>query len=414
MDEAQNTGSFVLVGVNHRTAPLSLRDALFAEDADIPALLENLGMEQAMFLATCDRVEILAFGDGPALADRALDFLAQRAGLDVEALKPQTYTRIGEALLRHLFAVASGLDSLIIGEPQVLGQVKAAQRIAKDAGRMGPELDGLLQTVYAVAKRVRSRTKIGERPVSMAAAALAVARDLFGDARRNTAVLLGDGDMGQLVAEAFLKAGIGHLLVSAPRPARALALARQFDVPSAPYDDLVWLLSQADVALIALQSPSPAIDAARIQSALKKRKRKPMLLLDLSIPGDVEAAVERVDDAFLYDLDDLERVAEEGLSHRAREADAAWALIDEEVQTCLKTMAGRAATPAIVRLRGHFEAMRERALVESGGDAERATQLMMNRLLHAPSESLRDIEDIEAAERLLAQLFRLNGEEKKP
>lgn len=414
MGEEQTTGSFVLVGANHRTAPLALRDQLFAEDADIPAILASLGMQQAMFIATCDRVEILAYGDVEQLADKALSFLAARADLAPEALKPHSYVKTGEALVRHLFAVASGLDSLIIGEPQVLGQVKAAQRIAKDAGTMGAELDGLLQAVYACAKRVRSQTKIGERPVSMAAAAIAVARDLFGDFRKATAVLLGDGDMGQLVAESFLKAGVGHLLVSAPREARALMLARQFDVPSAPFDDLVWLLSQADVALVALQAPVPAIDAARIQAALKKRKRKPMLILDLAIPGDVDAGVERVDDAFLYDLDDLERVAEEGLTHRAREADAAWALVDEDVQAYLRSQAGRAATPAIVRLRGHFEAMRERALLEAGGDAERATQLMMNRLLHAPSENLRDLEDIEAAERLLAQLFRLDGEEKKP
>ena len=166
------------------------------------------------------------------------------------------------------------------------------------------------------------------------------------------------------------------------------------------------------MALIALSAPLPAIDAPRVQAALKKRKRKPMLILDLSIPGDVDAAVERVDDAFLYDLDDLERVAEEGISHRVRESQAAWTLIDDEVAAYLKDQAGRAAAPLIVRLRSHFEAERERALVESGGDAARATQLMMNRLLHAPSEALRGQDALTAAERLLEEIFGLRDEEK--
>jgi glutamyl-tRNA reductase len=411
--DAPISDTFLLVGANHRQAPLALRDILFAEDAEIPAILAGLGLAQAIYLATCDRVEILTYGDAGKLAPRCLDFLAKRAGIDVATLEPQTYTKTGEGVVRHLFAVAAGLDSLVIGEPQVLGQVKAAHRMAREAGKIGPELDTLLQATFAAAKRVRTETKIGERPVSMAAAAVAVARDLFGDFKAQTAVLLGDGDMGQLVAESFIKTGIGHLLVSAPRPARALALARQYDVPSAPYDDLVWLLSQADVALVALSAPLPAIDAQRIQAALKKRKRKPMLILDLSIPGDVEASVERVDDAFLYDLDDLERVAEEGLSHRAREAESAWALIDEEVAAFEKAEAGRAAAPLIVRIRRHFEAERERALAEAGGNAERATQLMMNRLLHAPSEALRGQSDKTEAERLLEELFRLDAEEKK-
>ncbi|CAA6606069.1 Glutamyl-tRNA reductase [Rhodospirillaceae bacterium LM-1] len=412
MGEGPSQDTFVLVGANHRSAPLSLRDALFAEDADIPAILNDLGLDQAMYLATCDRVEIISYGDLEALAPSMLSFLAERAGIEHAALEPQTYVKSGESLIRHLFAVASGLDSLVIGEPQVLGQVKAAHRIARETGKIGQELDGLLQATFAAAKRVRGETKIGERPVSLAAAAVAVGRDMFGDFKNNTAVLLGDGDMGQLVAESFIKAGVGHLLVSAPRPARALALARQFDVPSAPYDDLIWLLSQADVALIALSAPLPAIDAPRVQAALKKRKRKPMLILDLSIPGDVDAAVERVDDAFLYDLDDLERVAEEGISHRVRESQAAWTLIDEEVAAYLKDQAGRAAAPLIVRLRSHFEAERERALVEAGGDAARATQLMMNRLLHAPSEALRGQEALTAAERLLEEIFGLKDEEK--
>lgn len=413
MGEGPTSGAIILVGANHRQAPLSLRDLLFAEDAEIPAILKELALPQAMYLATCDRVEILCYGDPQDLAPRCLAFLAKRAGIEAQALEPQTYVKTGEGLIRHLFAVASGLDSLVIGEPQVLGQVKAAHRLAKDAGTIGSELDGLLQATYAAAKRVRSETRIGERPVSMAAAAISVGRDLFGDFRQMTAVLLGDGDMGQLVAENFLKSGVGHLLVSAPRPARAVALAKQFDVPSAPYDDLVWLLSQADVALVALSAPLPAIDAPRIQAALKKRKRKPMLILDLSIPGDVDAAVERVEDAFLYDLDDLERVAEEGLSHRFREADAAWLLIDEEVADYQRMQAGKAAAPTIVRLRTHFETMREQALKEAGGNAERATKLMMNRLLHAPSEILRDQPDMKAAEKLLEQLFRLDDEEKK-
>jgi glutamyl-tRNA reductase len=411
-DEPNNL-TFVIVGANHRQAPLALRDSLFAEDAEIPAILSALGLEQAIYLATCDRVEIIGFGIPNEIAERAHAFLANRGGLDLPALIAQTYTKTGEAVVRHLFAVASGLDSLVIGEPQVLGQVKAAHRMAREAGKVGRELDTLLQATFAAAKRVRSETRIGERPVSMASAGVSVGRDLLGDFKDAKAVLLGDGDMGQLVAESFIKAGLGHLLVSAPREARALALARQYDVPSAPFDDLVWLLSEADIALVALSAPAPVVDSARVQAALKKRKRKPMLILDLSIPGDVEASVERVDDAFLYDLEDLERVAEEGLSHRMKQADAAWAVVDDEVAGFRKAQAGREAAPLIVRLRQYFENERARALQESGGDADRATQLLMNRLLHAPSEVLKEQGDKDKAERMLEDLFRLSDEERK-
>ncbi|TAN50722.1 MAG: glutamyl-tRNA reductase [Rhodospirillales bacterium] len=412
MGEGPNTGTYLIVGVNHRSAPLSLRDALFAEDAEIPAILGAMGLEQALYLATCDRVEILSFGQPDELTPRCLNFLAARAGIEVQTLQPQTYSFTGEAVVRHLIGVASGLDSLVIGEPQVLGQVKAAHRLAREAGRVGSELEALLQSVFGAAKRVRAETAIGEKPVSMAAAAVSVARDMFGDFAPVTAVLLGDGDMGQMVAESLLKAGVQNMLVSAPRPARALAVARLFEVPSAPYDDLVWLLAQADIALVALSAPMIAIDATRVQAALKKRKRKPMLVLDLSVPGDVDPALERVEDAFLYTLDDLERVAEEGLTHRAREAGAAWDVVERETRAFLAARAEREMVPVVVRLRSHFEAERERALSEAGNDARRATQLMMNRLLHAPSEALRKTANPEISERLLKDLFRLDDEEK--
>ncbi|MBF0356262.1 MAG: glutamyl-tRNA reductase [Alphaproteobacteria bacterium] len=404
-------GTYILVGANHRSAPLSMRDILFAEDGEIPVILQTLGLDQALYLATCDRVEIITFGDPDVLIPQCQAFLANRACVELSAIKSQTYALTSEAVVRHLIGVASGLDSLVIGEPQVLGQVKAAHRLARESGRLGSELEALLQAVFGAAKKVRAETAIGEKPVSMAAAAVAVARDMFGDFSAVSAVLLGDGDMGQMAVEGFLKAGVQNFLVSAPRPARALAVSRLFEIPSAPFDDLVWLLAQADIALVALSAPMIAIDAARVQAALKKRKRKPMLILDLSVPGDVDPAVERVEDAFLYSLEDLERVAEEGLTHRAREAGAAWELVDRETQSFLKARQGREAVPAIVKLRGHFESERERALKEAGNDAERATQLMMNRLLHAPSEALRRIENPAAAERLLESLFRLNDEE---
>ncbi len=415
MGEGAASLSYILAGVNHRTASLGLRDRLFVEDSELAAALVQLkaaGIDQAVLLATCDRVEIVAAVPSiEAGHSKIWSFLAGRAGLDVQALAAQGYAKSDEAAVGHFFAVAAALDSQVVGEPQVLGQVKAAHRFARDAGLSGKAMEALCQAAFGAAKRVRSETRIGEGPVSMAAAAVQLARDLHGDLGRAEGLLLGDGDMGMLAAEGLLASGLRRLSIAAPRQSRAESAARGLGAHVAPFAELAERLVSADVLIAALGGPHCVVTAAQVQDALRKRKRRPILIIDAALPGDVEPAVDRVDGAFLYDLDDLEQVAHEGRREREAAASQAQAILDLEVAAFLKHRAERLAVPAIVALRHHFEALREQALAEAHGDAEKATRLMMNRLLHAPSEVLKEAGEAgeaPALEALLARLFRLD------
>jgi glutamyl-tRNA reductase len=413
----------LVVGANHRISPLDLRDRLFVDDASAPAFLASLaaaGMTEAMILSTCDRVEVVAVTGAPDAADRIVTVLAGQAGIEPAALAPQLAVMRGAEALRHVFSVAASLDSQVIGEPQVLGQVKAAHRLAQVAGLCGRELETLLQAAYAAAKRVRSETKIGEGPVSIAAAARRVARELHGDLDRCSALLLGVGEMGELVAQDLREGGLKELTVVHPTAARAEAVAVRLGCHVAPMDDLARLLPKADVVIAALGTRRHTLTAERVGLALQARRRRPVFLIDTAVPGDIEPAVERLDGAFRYDLNDLERVALEGRAGRESEAVAARAIVDEETTALLRGVAERTAVPSLIALRRHFEEARAEALKAAGGDAEEATRLLINRLLHDPSEAMRRVAasslhaaDAEAEweqlESVLRRLFRLDG-----
>jgi glutamyl-tRNA reductase len=405
----------IVVGANHRSASLTTRDALFVEDGAMPDFLAGLklaGLGDGLVLSTCDRVELWTAGADAETATRlAAEAFAARAGLPPAALASQLYVLSGDEAVRHVFAVTAALDSLVIGEPHVLGQVKVAHRLARDAGTCGAVLDAVLQAAFAVGKRVRSDTAIGEGPVSIAAAAVQLARDLHGDLKGCQGLLIGAGDMGELVAESLLAAGLGKLLVTAPRLGRAEALARSLDCSALPFEDLREALAGADIVLTAVGARTVAVTAEMVGTALRKRRRKPVFLVDAGIPGDIEPAVNREENAFLYDLADLEKVALEGRATREAAARAAWGIVEAEVAAFLKGRAARAAVPAIVALRQRFEETREAVLAEAGGDAGVATRLLVNRLLHAPSEAMKDIAaegaEWQAMEKTLRRLFRL-------
>ncbi|WP_255448611.1 glutamyl-tRNA reductase [Telmatospirillum sp. J64-1] len=414
------TGRLIIVGANHRSSSLALRDALFVDDEAAPAFLARLraaGLEQAAVLCTCDRIEVLTVHHDPkAAADKVSTVLAERAGIDAASLGGQLYVHTDGDAVRHCFAVTASLDSLVIGEPHVLGQVKEAHRIAQASGMCGSEMESLLQAAFTTAKRVRSETAIAERPVSIAAAAAQFARDLHGDLSRASALLVGAGDMGELVAEALRNSGLSRLVVTAPRASRAEALAKSLDASCRPFEDLPAALADADIVLSSVGGRGIVLTADLVQAALKKRKRKPIFLVDAGIPGDVDTAVNNLDGAFLYDLADLERIAMEGRASREQAARAAWTIVDEELATFLRSRAARAAVPAIVALRQRFETERLAVLQEAGNDAERATQLLLARLLHDPSEAMKDIAakgdsgkaEWLATEQMLRHLFRLD------
>lgn len=410
----------IVVGANHRSSSLALRDALFVDDAgqgEFLAALRDGGIAQALAVSTCDRVEVVAYHHDMAVAEAALTAaLAKKGGLAADALTNQLYTLTGRDAVRHCFAVTASLDSLVIGEPHVLGQVKTCHRLARDAGLVGAELETLLSAAYGVAKRVRTETAVAERPVSIASAAVQFARDLHGDLAACDALLVGSGDMGELVAESLLAAGLKRLVVTAPRVSRAEALAETLNCHVGAFEDLPQLLAEADIVLTSLGSRQQIFGPEHLQAALRKRRRKPIFLVDGGIPGDIDPAVNRVDGAYLYDLTDLERIAMEGRATREAAARDAFAIVDAEVEGFMKGRAARVAVPAIIALRGHFDEVRLSVMAEAGGDADRATRLLVNRLLHDPSEVMKEMaagaasggEGWEAAEGVLKRLFRLS------
>jgi glutamyl-tRNA reductase len=402
----------LVVGANHHSASLALRDALFVDDLAQPEFLAALGLPEALALSTCDRVEVWTLHDDPLEAERRIvTALARRVGLSPPLLQDQLYRLTDQAAVRHCFAVASSLDSLVIGEPHVLGQVKACHRLAREAGVCGANLEALLAAAYGTAKRVRSETDVAERPVSIASVAAQLARDLHGDLTGCSALLLGVGGMGELVAEHLLAAGVARLLVTAPKMGRAEVLAESLHCHVGAFENLASLLAEADIVVTAVGARQTSLSAEHIGLALRRRRRKPIFLVDTAIPGDVDAAVNRLEGAFLYDLADLERLALQGRTERQRAAEQALTIVDQMVADFFHGRAARQATPAIVLLRGHVETLRQQALREAGPDAEKATRLLVNRLLHDPSEMMKLLATGEsqwqAAESLLKRLFRL-------
>jgi glutamyl-tRNA reductase len=384
-----------VVGSNHRSGSALLRDRLFVDEAMLPQALERLrtaGIEQALILSTCDRTEIQAVGDAAErAADAVRDEFAWIGNVPREEISEQSYTLYDDAALRHIFAVASSLDSQVIGEPQVLGQVRASHRIATECGMIGPELDAILQAAYGVAKRVRSETDIARRPVSIASVAAQLAQDLHGDLSTCSALIVGLGDIGDLIHEQLRLAGLRNSTLTGPMP-RTESVARRAGMHFAPFGDLADSLVNADIVVSAAGTGQWVIDRALIETALRARRRKPMLLLDVAMPADVERDVENVDDAFLYAFDDLERVALEGRTKRQEAATDAWRIVDEALDAWHRKEAARDAIPAVVALREYFDTAREQVLADHpGADAAQATRLLVNRLLHRPLTAMRDI-----------------------
>jgi glutamyl-tRNA reductase len=419
--------ALVVVGASHRSSSLATRERLFIEEAAVPEILATLraaGFEQALVLSTCDRTEVAAIdgtpdGNPDAARQRITAVLAQHAGLPAADITPEFYIFVGEQAVRHIFRVTASLDSLVIGEPHVQGQVKASHRAAQRAAMTGSELEAVFQAAYAVAKRVRSETGVTRRAVSLASAAAETARRLHGELNRCSGLLLGTGEIGELIAEILRAKGLGHLVVIHPQAARAEAVARHLGCHVSSYESLAQCLVNADIVVTALGARQVVLSPETMRTTLFQRRQRPVFVVDAALPGDVDPAVDRLDGIFRYTLGDLERIAMEGRAYRKTEFHAAMRIVDEAVGLFVRDRAARAAGPVLAALHGHFEAVRERALRDAGGDAEKATQLLINRLLHRPSAILRALairqgarqSEFRAAQRALQRLFGLAGED---
>jgi glutamyl-tRNA reductase len=404
-----------LIGLDHRGSGARLRDLVFVEAAHVPAMLGRLrqaGLPEAALLSTCDRVEAVLRHGNPAAARAALAAaLAESGRVPAAEIAAELQVHSGAAAVRRLFAIAAALESQVLGEPQVLRQVKDAHAAALAAGTTSRELDALFAAAFAAAKRVRSETPLAERPVTMAAAALRVARDIHGDVGRCAALLLGDGEMGELLARHFAAAGLKRISVAAPLPARAEQLARALDCHIEDFDKREEALARADIVISACGTRRLVVTADLARAAHRRRRRKPMFLIDAAVPGDLDPAIDALDGIFRYDLGDLESAALEGQQSRRDASEAAWRIVDESVSSFLRGREARRAGAGIAALRARFEAERATVLeTVSGEGAAEATRLLLNRLLHGPAVRLRELaaddpEARRAAEELLADLF---------
>ncbi|MBE9553583.1 MAG: glutamyl-tRNA reductase [Proteobacteria bacterium] len=407
-----------VIGATRRSSTLALRDRLFIDEAAAPDFFRRLaeaGVTQAIMLSTCDRVEVQGMSEAPAAAIEAVRvILAARAGENPAEIAPQLESLTGDEAVRRIFAVAASLESQVIGESQVLGQVKEGHRLATRHGMVGPALESLLQSAYAAAKRVRNETEIAERSVTLASGAVQIARDLHGDLSGSTGLILGLGDMGDLIGGQLRLAGLGGTILTGPSR-RTESEARRMGCNFVPFDELEDALADADIVVTAAGTGRLLITVETMEQALRRRKRRPVLILDGGIPADVEPAVHDLDGAFVYTLDDLEQVAREGRANREAAAADAWKIVEAAADAWRRSLAERDAVPTLVSLRNEFEAMRDEILAaDPNADAAEATRRLVNRLLHRPSEALRELAaetgseaESQAATRIVERLFGL-------
>ncbi len=407
-----------ILGINHNTAPVHIRETVVFDAENQQPVLNALrslpSVAEAMLLSTCNRTEIVGAGTDVAVAE-VKTWLVEHLALNQEARESLFAFSEADAT-RHLCRVAAGLDSAILGEPQIAGQLKDAFRQAQEFGAVGPELHRLCQHAFSTAKQIRTETAIGENPVSVAYAAVSLAGKLLDRFERQTALLVGAGETIQLVARHLRRAGIGRLFVANRTLQNAEQIAQEVDGVGLALDALPTMLPAADIIVSSTASPEPVIDVATMRTALaKRRQRQPMFIADIAVPRDIEPGVRDLSDVYLYTVDDLQGVITESLAARQQAAVDAESLISAAVQRFNTAHKASSAGPLIRALRSQAESTRDELLAEanrrmhskSPEDAlNYLANALTNKLLHAPSESLReaaaneDIATLDAARRL--------------
>ena len=406
---------FVVIGINHRTAPVEIREkVVFASDELSEALRELVavaGVRESLIVSTCNRTELYCFSDSGT--EPLMHWLAAWHDLSAHNLDIQgsLYRLQGTAAVEHLFAVACGLDSLVLGEPQILGQLKDAYRAALDEGVTGPYLNRLCQTAFSVAKRVRTQTRIGANAVSVASAAVSMARTVFEKFEGHTALLVGAGETIALAARHLHSHGIRRIIVANRSIERAQELASEFNGFAIGLDALGAHLAEADIVISSTASPTPVITYDAVRAALRVRRRKPIFMVDIAVPRDIEPEVAKLEDIYLFTIDDLQNVVNENMESRRDAARSANQMIAAEIAQFEQQLKMLDAVPTIRRLREEAEQVRvqtteqARRMLATGRDPAEVMEFLAmtltNRLMHSPSQRLR-----EAAERGEPEIIR--------
>ncbi len=416
--------TILTLGLNHNTAPVAIRERLaFPAERLRPALGQLVRLpevEEVAILSTCNRTEFYC-GTANADLDKIVDWIAREQRLKREEFHPYLYAHTDEDTIRHMFRVACGLDSMILGEPQILGQMKTAYQTAAEAGTLGKTLSKLFHHTFSAAKKVRTDTAIGSSPVSVAFAAVRLAQRIFDTLKEQTAVLIGAGETIELTARHLHEQGIGEIIIANRTIERAHALAAQFNGFAIALSELPKHLAKADILVSSTASQLPILGKGSVESALKARKHKPMFMVDLAVPRDIEPEVGQLNDVYLYTVDDLRNTVEEGIRSRQEAAKQAEEIIDTEVDHFLAWMRSQGATMTLLDFRTQAEALRDEALnnalraLKNGKPAEEALRqlanALTNKLIHIPSTQIKQAGTDERHDLIEAvrELFQLKG-----
>ena len=402
MSQSQN---LVLIGVNHTTAPVEVRERLAIPagrlaDA-IRSLVHHPGIREGIILSTCNRVELLTVQEnGSTTQANLLQFLQDYFAVPPASITPHLYEYREREAVRHLFRVASSLDSMVVGEPQILGQVKESYTVAREVGAVSNSLDPLIQRAFTVAKKIRSETQIGSSSVSIASVAVDLARKIFGSLQGKTVLLVGAGKMSELAARHLIQQGASNILVTNRTFERAERIAQQFDGQAIAFEALYEQAARADIVITSTGAPQKLFHRSHGQQFLHSRRNRPMFFIDIAVPRDIDPKMNEIEGCFVYDIDDLQQVAAANLADRSREAAAAETIVTQEVEKYEQRVQSRGAVPAIVALQQNAEAIREAELAraakrlngltnEQREAVEALTRSLTAKLLHPQLTALR-------------------------
>ena len=394
--------TLTVLGVNHKTAPIELRERIAINRDELPEVTRALaavpGVAECMIVSTCNRVELITALD---TADVDLSaFLCSQFGIDPTLLAGHIYLHRDQQAIRHVFRVASSLDSMVVGESQILGQVKEAFATARTTGTVGGELEHLLQGAFSAAKKVRSETEIGSNSVSIASVAVELARKIFGSLNGRTVFLVGAGKMSELAARHLVQQGAGTILVTNRTLERAQRMAEPFQGRVIPFDKLYDYAAEADIIITSTGAPHHIFRREHGQAFLHRRRNRPMFFIDIAVPRDVDPAMNKVEGLFVYDIDDLQQVAASHLAERARIATDAEKLLESEVERFHQRRRTVNVAPAIVALQRQFEEQRQAEIrrmqsrlgsltADQLAAVEALTRGLVNKFLHPPMQALK-------------------------
>ena len=414
----------LLVGISHRTAPIELRERVDFQARGIPKALGALAdrgvTHEAVVLSTCNRAELyIACDDDAETKSRLIDFVSDFHDVARDQILPHVYDLSDLEAARHLFRVAAGLDSLVVGEPQILGQVKEAHAAAAEVRSAGPVLNRLFHSSFVVGKRVRTETAIGSGAVSISYAAVALARKIFGDLKGRSVAVIGAGEMGKLTATHMRSQGVQHITIVSRTVAHAARTAEAIGgATAAPWDELDPTLEACDIVISATGASAPILTKARIEAVMRPRRSRPLFIIDIAVPRDVEAAAGAIEQVFLYNIDDLQATVRENLARRTGEVARAEAIVGEEVDKFGAWLRSRGVIPTVVALRQRFEQIRQAELErlefklsslppDARARVDEITHLIVEKLLLAPTEQLKAAGDTDVQNAYADALTRL-------